>query len=43
MAALRAEEFGAHEPGDEVEIHYTRDGATKTVTVTLGDRTAVSQ
>jgi len=31
-----------HEPGDEVDVTYERDGEPTTVTVTLGERPAVS-
>ena len=37
MAALRAA-VGAHQPGDDVKVTYTRNGSEKTVTVSLGDR-----
>ena len=35
--------IAAHQPGDDVKVAYTRSGTEKTVTVTLGDRTAVAQ
>jgi membrane-associated protease RseP (regulator of RpoE activity) len=42
VATLRSA-IADHEPGDEVKVSYTRDGAAKTTTATLGDRTATSQ
>jgi membrane-associated protease RseP (regulator of RpoE activity) len=41
-AALRAA-VSAHQPGDDVKVTYTRSGSEKTVTVSLGDRTSLSQ
>jgi membrane-associated protease RseP (regulator of RpoE activity) len=41
-AALRSA-ISDHEPGDTVKVTYTRGGAAKTVSVTLGDRNATSQ
>ena len=38
--AQLANAVGNLEPGDEVEITYERNGASRTVTVTLGSRTA---
>ncbi len=35
--------IAAHQPGDDVKVTYTRNGAEKTVTVSLGDRTALAQ
>ena len=37
-----AEVIADHEPGDDVEITYERDGESDTVTVTLGERPAIS-
>jgi putative serine protease PepD len=34
--------IGAHQPGDEVTVHFTRDGAAKTATATLGARPTAS-
>jgi hypothetical protein len=42
VATLRSA-IADHEPGDDVKVTYRRDGAQKTVTVTLGDRNATSQ
>jgi membrane-associated protease RseP (regulator of RpoE activity) len=36
-SALRSA-IGDREPGDEIEVSYTRDGDSDTTTVTLGDR-----
>ncbi len=41
-AAALTTAIRSHDVGDEVELTYTRDGASKTVTVTLGDRTPTS-
>jgi len=41
-AALR-KAIAAHNPGDDVKVTYTRDGAEKTVTVSLGDRDSIAQ
>jgi membrane-associated protease RseP (regulator of RpoE activity) len=38
-AAALTTRIGAHSPGDKVVLTYRRDGASKTVTVTLSDRT----
>ncbi len=35
--------IAAHDPGDDVKVTYTRSGTEKTVTVALGDRTALAQ
>jgi membrane-associated protease RseP (regulator of RpoE activity) len=42
VASLRSE-IAQHQPGDTVKVTYTSNGATKTATVTLGDRNASSQ
>jgi len=41
-AASLTAAVGAHSSGDHVKVTYTRDGSTKTVTVTLGTRPSSS-
>jgi membrane-associated protease RseP (regulator of RpoE activity) len=41
-ASALTESIGAHDTGDEIEVTYRRDGDSKSVTVTLGDRTPTS-
>jgi len=41
VASLRSA-VAQHQPGDTVKVTYTSNGATKTATVTLGDRNASS-
>jgi len=42
VASLRAA-IAQHQPGETVKVTYTSNGATKTATVTLGDRNASNQ
>lgn len=41
-AAALGSAIRSHDVGDEVDVTYTRNGTSKTVTVTLGDRTPSS-
>ena len=36
----RRRSIGGHQPGDKVSVNYQRDGAPRTVTVTLGSKAA---